>query len=332
MANPITKIKEIVSEVPCMREIQERINNRREGNRSRSCFLRGHIMSRHVLLFILSFTIIACAQTPVRRLPVEDEMPAKPAGANTIIPPGDFVSFYPRAAALIAYPPELARYGIECSVSISEGYFTLARTEDGRTALFVFTQKGPATDLTKVISFGGQPDRTLDWGFLYDRNVDGWVDYFIYLDGAIPVKTEEIAGLIPKKPGAKVGDPIKISSKEELELMIKHTRLVFTHHADDNFDGKSDGVIAALHDTENPIWIYGNGVLRSRVFTQVVDEDWRFMSEIGNRAGPVPRKQKGFEVSFFSGERPLETSSQMLDMVNRGIRACRLPKGALPKE
>jgi hypothetical protein len=289
-----------------------------------------------VLLFLLSLTIIACAQTPVRRLPVADEMPAKPAGADAIIPPGDFVSFYPRAAAVTASRPELAHYGIECSVSMGTnnfaGYFTLARTEDGRAALFAYTKNGPVTDLAKVISFGGQSDRSLDWGYLYDRNGDGWVDYFVFLDGALPVKTEEIAGLITKKPGAKFGDPIEISSRAELNLLIDHTQLVFTHHADDNFDGKSDGVVAALHDTENPSWIYGNGVLRSRVFTQVVDEDWRFVTDIGTRAGPVPRTPKGFEVSFFSGERPLETSSQMLDVVNSGIRACRIPKGALPRE
>lgn len=332
MDNSTDKTKEFVFKVLYIREIQERINNRREGGQSLSCFLRGHIMIRYVLLLVLSFTVNACAQSPVQRLAVVDEMPAKPAGADAATPPGDFVSFYPRAAALIAQPPELARYGIECSISVSGAYFTIARPEDGKTALFVTTDKGPVTDLAKVVSFGGKPDRSLDWGFLYDRNADGWVDYFMFLDGAMPVKTEEIADLIPKKPGAKVGDRIKISSKEELILMIKNSRLVFTHHADDNFDGKSDGVIAALHDTENPIWVYGNGVLRSRVFTQAVDEDWRFITEITNRAGPVPRNQKGFEVSFFRGERPLETSSQMLDKINSAIRACRLPKAALPKE
>lgn len=294
-------------------------------------------MIRHTVLLLLSLTLIACAQAPVRRLPIADDMPAKPEGVDGNVPSGDFVSFYSRAAALTASPPDLASYGIECSVPVGEktfgNYFTFARSEDGRSALFVFTEgTGPVTDLEKVISFGGQPGRSLSWGFLYDRNGDGWVDYFVSLDGAQAGKTDEIAGLIPKKPGAKRGEPIKINSKEELELMIKHSRLVFTHHADDNFDGKSDGVVAGLWDLENPIWIYGNGVLRSRVFTQVVDEDWRFVTDIGTRAGPVPRTPEGFEVSFFSGERPLEASSQLLDAVNRGISACRIPKGALPRE
>ncbi len=114
--------------------------------------------------------------------------------------------------------------------------------------------------------------------------------------------------------------------------MTRHTRLVFTHHADDNFDGMSDGVVAALWDPENPIWMHGNGVLRSRTFTQAIDEDWRFVSDIGARAGPVPRSPQGFEVSFFGEGRPLETSTKMLDIIHKGIRACRIPKGALPRE
>lgn len=292
-------------------------------------------MIRRLFLIICAFTLLACAQAPIRRLPVADDMPAKPAGADSNVPPGDFVSFYPCAAALTISPINLDLYRIECSVSSGEkpheGYFTLARTDDGKTALFVITEKGPVTNLAKVISFGGQPDRSLDWGFLFDRNSDGWVDYFVYLDGALPVKTEAIAGLIPKKTGAKHGDPIRIESKEELKLIIMNTRLVFTHHADDNFDGKSDGVVEALWDLENPLWRYGNGVMRSRAFTQMVDEDWRFITDIGTRAGAIPRTPQGFDVSFFRDQRPLETSTKLLDIINEGIRACRIPKGALPR-
>lgn len=292
-------------------------------------------MIRRFLLLIFAFTLLACTQAPIRRLPVADEMPVKPAGVDSIVPPGDFVSFYPHAAALTTSPVNLDLYGIECSVKpgekTEEGYFTLARTVDGKAALFVFTEKGPVINLAKVISFGGQSDRSLDWGFLYDRNSDGWIDYFTYLDGAMPVKTEAIAGLIPKKPGAKRGDRIKIESKDELELIIRNSRLVFTHHADDNFDGISDGVVAALWDIENPLWMYGNGVMRSRAFTQVVDEDWRFITDIGTRAGTIPRTPEGFAVSFFRGQRPLETSTKLLDVINKGIRTCRIPKGALPR-
>lgn len=264
------------------------------------------------------------------------EMPPKPAGADGKPARGDFVSFHERAAALTpaggGRAPDLARYGIGCSLEMpSGGYFTLARTDDGRAALFVWTDRGPVRALEKVISFGDQPEKSLSWGWLYDRNGDGSVDYFTLADGAMPVISEEIAHLVPRRPGVKRGDPIKIESAEELRLLISNVQLVFTHHADDDFDGRSDAVVAALWYPENPAWIYRYGVLRSRAFTQAIDESWSFVSHIGTKAGSVPGEDGDFQVSFFrEGARALETSSRLLAAINDGIRACRIPKGDLP--
>ncbi len=285
------------------------------------------------------------------------EMSPQPAGASGSVARGDFVSFYERAAARTAAGGgrerdlnrhrALARYRIECSTKVSSGnraYFTLARTDDGRAVLFVWTDDGPVRDLQRAVRVGTYsalvdpvpPDRqpgSLDWGWIYDRNGDGWVDYFTYLDGANPVMTDDIAHLVPRKPGVKPGDPVKIAGLEELELVMDKVELVFTHHADDDFDGRSDAVVAALRHPENPIWFYGSGVLRSRELTQVVDEDWRFVSDIRVKAGAVPRQNGQLQISFFRpGERALEVSSRYLAAINDGIRACRIPSGTLPRE
>jgi hypothetical protein len=290
-------------------------------------------MVKYAILLLLSLTFLGCTPSNVRRLPIVNEMPARPAGADEAILPGDITSFYPLAVKLTAATPDLVPYWIECSELIDEGCFTLARTKDGGAALFIFTSEGgcPVTDLSKVLSFGGD-NRSLDWGFLFDRNGDGWVDYFMYLDGALPVKTEEIADLVPKKPGAKPFDPIEVTSWEQMKLILEHTRLVFTHNADDNFDGKSDGVVAAVRDVDSPGWIYGNAVLRSREFTQEVSEAWRFVTDINTRIGPVQSTFEGFEISFYVDKQPLEASSAILEIINKGVRACRVPKGALPSK
>lgn len=293
-------------------------------------------MKRYVILLLLLPALTSCAQSPARRLPIAEEMPLMPARAGPTTQPGDLVSFYATAVRLTTSPPNLKSYGIECSVPIEsrdgKACFTMAMTGDRRSAFFLFTEKTvPVRDLGKAVSFGGQPDRSLTWGFLYDRNGDGWVDYFTLLDGAQPVKTAEIAERIPKKPGAGRDRSIKIESFEEIQLMMKHTRLLFTHNADDNFDGKSDGVVAPLWDPDNPVWIDGSGVMRSVSFTQEVDEDWRFYDDIAVRSGSVPRNQGRFEVSFFQGP-PLEISSRILDSINKGVRACRIPMGTLPKD
>jgi hypothetical protein len=285
------------------------------------------------------------------------EMPLLPAGAAGDAARGDIVSFHERAAARTAAGGKkerdvichgaLAGYTILCSVKVpSENgnylYFTLARSDDGQAALFVWTKDGPVRSLQKAVEVGtyslvlAPPDRrkgSLDWGWVYDRNGDDWVDYFTYLDGANPVMTDENARLVPKKPGVKEGEPIRIESEEELLLWTMSTDLVFTHHADDNFDGRSDAVVVGLRYPENPQWYYRYGVLRSSALTQVIDEDWSFVSDIRVKAGPVPRENGHLRVSFFQpGERALDVSSELMEKINAGIRACNIPKGSLPRE
>jgi hypothetical protein len=256
-------------------------------------------------------------------------MPAAPAGATATVAPGDFLSFYPKAVAQTPSPADLSRYGIECTVPIEEGYFTLARTMDGRSALIAFTRR-PVTDLSEALSFG-RPTKSLDWGLVYDRNGDGWVDYVVYLDGALFVENESVAGRIPKRPGAKSIN-LKEMAPGELQIMLENTRLVFIHHADDNFDGKSDAIVGVLWDPERPAWIYRRAVLRSHAFTQEIDEDWTFVTDITARTGSVPRTQEGYVVEGIKGPHHLENSTNLLNLINTGIRHCRIPKGALPRE
>lgn len=148
----------------------------------------------------------------------------------------------------------------------------------------------------------------------------------------MPVKTKEIAHLIPSRPELKHGDRVAMENFEEIELIIRNSQLVFTHNADDNFDGKTDAVVAAIWDSENPMWLYGNALLRSRSYTQKIDEDWSFFSDIKKPVGAVPKLSGEYNISFYMGGNPLEMSSDLLKSINKGVRKCRLPKGILPKE
>ena len=283
-----------------------------------------------LIIAVIAIYILGCAESNLlakdRQWPVVDEMPKKPAGIDATNQAGEILSFYPRVATLMSSQDKIDTKVIECSKSLGlfKGYFTLARPEDNRAVLFLFTDKGPITNIKQVDN--------LDWGYIYDRNGDGWVDYFTYLDNALPVKTKEIAHLIPSNPGLKHGESMPINSQEELMLIIKHSQLVFTHNADDNYDGKTDGVVAATWDSENPMWIYGNALLRSRSYTQKVDEGWKFFSDIQNPSGAVPQLSGEYNISFYMAGNPLEMSSDLLKSINKGIRKCRLPKGILPKE
>lgn len=294
---------------------------------------------RAVALALLAIGALSCAQAPVRRLPVADEMPPAPVAT---LPAGDLLSFYPRAPSF-APAPELERYGIECSVPIQGGWFTLAVRDDGREALFVLTAK-PVTSLARTVSFGGEPGKTLDWGFVYDRNGDGWADYVALLDGAMPVGTPELLAAVPKRPMPAVtaeGGSYRLT-REEAQLQLASVRLAFVHYVDDDFDGKTDALVSSLQDPDHWGWLYRRAVLRSRDHSQAVDEEWTFVHHIAAREGPIPRAPDGSFVWLggIGGEASLELSrgkrldrlSWAFELVNAGLRGCRIPSGALPRE
>jgi hypothetical protein len=146
-------------------------------------------MIRIVVILFLSYALVAGFPVFLREVTNADEILPEPAGASGDVAPGNLVTFFPKATVLTASPPDLSLYEIECSEWVGSynagSYFTLAYSEDEDSAFFIFTdRRGPVADLEKVVSFGGQPERSLSWGFLYDRNGDGWVDYFSLLDGA----------------------------------------------------------------------------------------------------------------------------------------------------
>lgn len=252
---------------------------------------------------------------------------APSGGANPAKVNGDFTRFY-RTAPLLWRADEVPRwddYSVVCSAKPDKGggtRFTLAKSPDGRRALVLWTKR-------RVRSVASGIGTTQDWGFVWDRNGDGAVDYFVFLDGSVPVETPEIADRIPL-PDASGGYPA-----ETLPLFLEHTRLAFHHHADDDFDGKSDAIVGSIHDPKRPGWIHRHVVLRSTTFSQTVDEDWMFWEDIGERLGPVPRTAEGRFVplsGLYSFEQHLVDSSGLLDWVNGWIRKCELPAGTIPRE
>ncbi len=291
------------------------------------------VRSSALLGAVLGFVALSYARADERRLPVADEMPPAPSAS---VPAGDVTSFFPRAPSALATRPDLRRFGIECSVPIEGGHFTLAIRDDRREALFALTEER-VTDLAKTLSFG-DPEKSQDWGFAYDRNGDGWADYIAFLFGAMPVGTPEVLAQVPKRPMPELG-PDGVATyritREEAALRIANTRLVFIHYVDDGFDGKADAIVSALQDPDRYGWIHRRAVLRSRSHSQVVDEDWVFREDITRREGPIPREPGGRLVRLEGlgdvRERHLEEFSTIFDLVNSGLRACRLPVGALPR-
>src|SRR5207237_8050239 len=140
------------------------------------------------------------------------------------------------------------------------------------------------TDLTKVITLRvlftpmptarPSPDASLTWGYIFDRNRDGKVDYLVFLDGPRPVAPDQFPAGFPK--GNKF-------SADQLELVFHSMRLVFFHYADENFDGAVDTIVAPLTHPEYTLWVYNYGVLRSSKFDGNVDDEWTFRQRLNEK-------------------------------------------------
>src|SRR5436853_3833097 len=110
-------------------------------------------------------------------------------------PTSDFLSIHPHAMALTQSPPEIKSLSKICERQL-ESTSTSFWGTSGKATLWVASKK-PITDLTKVITLRvlftpmptarPSPDASLTWGYIFDRNRDGKVDYLVFLDGPRPV-------------------------------------------------------------------------------------------------------------------------------------------------
>ncbi len=88
--------------------------------------------------------------------------------------------------------------------------------------------------------------------------------------------------------------------------------------------------------------MYRRAVLRGSDHSQSIDEHWAFAKDIGTKEGPIPREPDGNFVTLggisreanaeLSRSNRLDELSWPLDAVNEGLRGCRIPRGALPRE
>lgn len=190
--------------------------------------------------------------------------------------------------------------------------------------------------MTLTVSFNPLPTAcpqkgcTLDWAYVWDRNEDGVIDYIAYLDSARPVKGRDFPADFP------IGTRLK---KEHLYLIIDSGRMTFTHFADDNFDGRTDTIVAVLPDPARPFWVEEFGVLRSTGFDGKVDETWTFKERIEARTGTVPRSEGGYAMinlapnkNVRDGGAWLEMGTAVLRVIHEGTRQGKLGHNTFPSK
>ena len=159
----------------------------------------------------------------------------------------NIVAFYPYVDSLIQFPPPQESLSVACQRKVGPLYVTLLRLNGySNTWVAAVTQK-PEKNLAKKISLSVQFENAhpstgpvSTWGYVFDRNGDGKIDYMALLGGAAPVKRDDFKPDFPYR-----GKPM---TKDDVGTIVSHAALLFNHWADDNYDDTLDAVIQADMD------------------------------------------------------------------------------------
>ena len=258
------------------------------------------------------------------------------AGAIPCEAENSILTFYEKAVKRIDSPPVESQLFVECREKIDNLYVTFAGVEEGKVMLAAITEKKlkkPDKEillrvyLTKSLEKPILPTRdyVMDWGYVYDRNGDGKIDYVAYNIGPMPFKQKNFPEDYPKR-----GQPMNFS---EIELLFDSMRLLFTHWADDNYDGKVDAVVFEALDPERD-WVEGWMAVRSTKYDGVVDEGWFFKDDINIKEKDAERAGNGFRTRRIQGIEPvygpgeLARKSKILNMFNEAAEKCKLTGGS----
>lgn len=241
---------------------------------------------------------------------------------------GDIISFYPRAFGRTQTPPDRAVLRVARQVQIHDRYVTfvgvdpllgaIVGLDPHKVLLAAITPKpllNPNQTLYLKTVFNPMPTAgpVQDWGYVFDRNGDGKIDYVAWLVGAGPVKQKDFPANYPKR-----GQRLTL---DQLGVALESSRLIFEHWADDNFEGRLSGIVFEAADPERD-WVEGWTVVRSSHFDGVLDECWHFRESIETRMvacehsgdGYRTRRLRIFGNTF--GRNDLAKKSDILRMLN----------------
>lgn len=220
-------------------------------------------------------------------------------------PPG-LIAFYPRVLAFAAKPPAESALRVVADWRHEDGacvtllaasaqkrsllaIFSSDKLKNAERALYLSPRYIVSKDMKSVME-GKEPmvrataGYLVDWAYVFDRNRDGRADYLCHLIGPLPVEPDSFPAEFPAGSAPLAGP--------YLEYMLDHQRYVFTHAADEDFDGAIDALVVPVLDSERP-WV--------REFAVVVapdggtpDSAWTFRDAPSNATGALPRVRGGY--------------------------------------
>jgi hypothetical protein len=271
------------------------------------------ITAAMILTYLLSMRHAQAAPAPPAAAP------APPARKPIPNPPG-LIAFYPRALLRTVKPPPESSLRILGDGTAEDGshvafvsngrkYSILAvltkdKLRKPEEALFLAPRYVVAKDMMAVQA-GKEPlvrvtaGEVLDWAYVYDRNGDGRADYLTYLVGPLPVQDDSFPGDFPLNEASL--------DHAQLEYLLDHERYIFTHVADEDFDGTVDALVLYVRAPDR-LWV--------KEFAAVLapgggapDSSWTFRRAISLPTGSLARADHGFLRHRIAGKDVLVTQA-----------------------
>lgn len=242
--------------------------------------------------------------------------------------PGPLLAFFPTVDSICTFPSVDKRLVILCEKKVSGNYVSFIGEEGiGKVFIAAVTRDsllGPDSMVSRTVIFQGiRPTlgRTTSWGYVFDRNGDGKIDYMALVDGAGAVEDDQITDDYPER-GQHLTRP-------ETELFVAHCKLLFTHWADDNFDGTIDAGIVNDVDPKRD-WIKRRIVVRSTKFDGRFDDVWAFRGSIDAEHDSIAYSDRSVPYHSFGNlsdhitRDTFMNKTEILKLMNRAAAECKI--------
>ncbi len=236
------------------------------------------------------------------------------------------LEWYAIADSTASFPPVDEQLSM-ASQKVDQWYVTFFGIKNQPKVLLAAITTSAITDV-KSISLSVQfnkikpsAGKITTWGYVFDRNGDGKIDYMELLSGAAAYEGDEFPADFPEGR-----QPL---NKEQQSYFIGHCKLIFEHWADDNYDGKFDAVVQNDLDPKRDL-VMQQILVRSTTFTNIFDDVWGFRGNIRGDRDSVPHSEKRVPCRTIGKRNDAITpkvfmeKNAILDLVNRAGKALKL--------
>ncbi|MBA4311967.1 MAG: hypothetical protein C0417_04995 [Chlorobiaceae bacterium] len=242
----------------------------------------------------------------------------------------DIVRFYAKADSISSNPEIGKALNISCQKKIDNLWISFIGYKGENEAIIVAVTnekiQNPNKEIFRILDFNeGSPvlGKVTTWGYVFDRNKDGKVDYLSLVDGAAPFLDDRVPESYPAR-GQKL-------SRNDLELYVNKCKIIFNHWADDNCDEKIDAVV---HVDIDPLrdWVRRKILARCTKFDNRFNDVFAFRKKISGEhekinftSTAVPYRPLG-SISGSITKDVLQRQTDILYLINRAVKECNIGK------